>query len=94
MCAGFPAQAFWRLQDADSDAPTVYIDWGKYGKYELKMSEDGEDMAGSAKGQPENWRRASRVRGLDELPNVLKKRSREGCGGCKKGCGECGRGDD
>ena len=94
VCAGFPAQAFWRLQDADSDTPTVYIDWGKYGKYELKMSEDGEDMAGSAKGQPENWRRASRVRGLDELPNVLKKRSREGCGGCKKGCGECGRGDD
>ena len=92
MCAGFPAQAFWRLDDAESEVPTVYINWGKYGEYELRMAPDGASMEGSAKGQPDNWRKAFRLRGLGEH---AKKRDRgENCGGCKKGCNECGRGDD
>ena len=46
VCAGFPAQAYWRMNDIESDTPTVYIDWGKYGEYELKMAPNGESMAG------------------------------------------------
>ena len=75
-----------------SDDAAVYINWGKYGEYELKMAADGESMTGSAKGRPENWRKAERLRSLGDASNPFKnKRSREGCGGCKKGCGECGR---
>ena len=89
VCVGFPAQAYWRMNDVESDTPTVYIDWGKYGEYELKMAPNGESMAGGAKGDPENWRKAERLRGLNEPP---KKRARDdGCGGCKKGCDGCGR---
>ena len=88
-----------RLLDDASPTPTVYINWGKYGEYVLKMAPDGESMTGSAKGQPDNWRKAARLRGLDE-PAAPKsasskgKRDREGCGGCKKGCGQCGGEDD
>ena len=90
VCPGFPsADAYWRMRD-DS---TVYINWGKYGEYELRMAPDGESMTGSAKGQPENWRKATRVRGLGEVRYInLNKRGRdEACGGCKSGCGGCGR---
>ena len=89
VCESFPAKASWRIEDAESDTPTVYIDWGQYGEYELKMAPDGESLVGSEKGKLANWRKATRIRGLDEMP--LKKRGREGCGGCKKGCEDCGR---
>ena len=93
MCEGFPAnKAYWRLDDAESDSPTVYINWGKFGEYELKIAPDGESMVGSAKGQPDNWRKAERTQHLSEASS--KKRGREGCGGCKKGCGDCGREND
>ena len=64
MCAGFPAQAFWRLDDAESEVPTVYINWGKYGEYELVIAEDGASASGSAKGQPDNWRRMRKLGAL------------------------------
>ena len=70
----------------------MYIDFGKYGEYELKMAPDGERMAGSAKDQPAEWRNAERLRGLNERPT---KRGRdEACWGCKEGCGDCGRDKD
>ena len=99
VCEWFPAKkASWRIKDVETETPTVHIDWDKYGKYELKMAPDGESMAGSAEGHPAQWRKAERLRGLDEKPSpmsmALKKRDREGCGGCKKGCGGCGREDD
>ena len=91
VCGAYPAHAHWRLEDAGSPTPTVYINWGKYGEYELTMAPDGESMEGSAKGNPEQWRKAARLRGLD----TPKKRGRDdGCGGCKKGCGGCGRDDE
>ena len=79
------------MDNADSETPTIYINWGKFGEYELKVAPDGVSMTGSAKGQPDNWRTATRLRGLHEPPDRSKKRIRDGCGGCKKGCGECGR---
>ena len=92
VCNMFPTKASWSVEDAESGNPTVFIHWGKYGEYELKMAPDGESMAGSAKGNPAEWRRAARLWGLDKKP--LTKRGREeACGGCKKGCGECGRED-
>ena len=57
------------------------------------MAADGDSMMGSAKGMPNEWRKAVRLRtiSLSEALSAPKKRGREGCGGCKKGCGECGR---
>ena len=100
VCGMFPAKASWRIVNSDSETPTVYIDWGKYGEYELTVAADGESMVGSVKGQPDAWRKATRLRSLPaslptpDEPNPMGKRSREGCGGCRKGCGDCGRGDD
>ena len=58
------------MNDVASDTPTVYIDWGKYGEYELKMAPNGESMAGSAKGQPDNWRKAKRLRSTGLQPEA------------------------
>ena len=106
VCDSFPDLSFrttWRLEDAESGLDMrVHINWGKFGEYELKMSPDGESMTGSAKGRPSEWRKAKRLRGIGMMPTPtttpsqsidtpMKKRGREGCGGCKKGCGECGR---
>lgn len=54
-----------RLLNDDLPGPTVYINWGKFGEYELKIAEDGLSMAGSAKGNPDNWRKATRRGGSD-----------------------------
>ena len=64
ICNDFPAHSHWRLDNSESPTPTVYINWGKYGEYELVISADGTSMAGSAKGQPDNWRKAVFVRKL------------------------------
>ena len=53
----FPAHSHWRLEDGK-----LHINWGKYGKYELALDEDGQNMAGSAEGDPSNWRKATRLR--------------------------------
>jgi hypothetical protein len=43
---------------------------GKYGEYELVLAEDGETMAGSAKGVPDNWRKAKRLRSTGLQPEA------------------------
>lgn len=104
VCEMFPAKnAYWRIKDVDASTPTVvHIAWGRYGEYELKMAPDGESMTGSAKGLPEQWRTATRLRAVDASTRrqaidaitagtSKHKRDREGCGGCKKGCEGCGR---
>jgi len=67
ICNDFPAHSHWRLENAENPTPTVYVNWGKYGEYELVMAADGETMAGSAKGQPDNWRKAQRLRPLGDV---------------------------
>ena len=67
VCEAYPAHAHWRLDHADSPTPTVFINWGKYGEYVLTIAEDGQTMSGSAKGQPDNWRKATRTRTLGEV---------------------------
>lgn len=64
ICNDFPAHSHWRLDNDESSTPTMYINWGKYGEYELVVSADGQTMQGSAKGQPDNWRRCRRLRAL------------------------------
>jgi len=61
VCESFPAHAHWRLMDADSPTPTVYINWGKYGEYELQVAADGASAVGSAKGQPDKWRKMTNL---------------------------------
>ena len=57
VCDAYPAHSHWRLQNADSPTPTVFINWGTYGQYELELTVDASSAAGSVKGQPDNWRR-------------------------------------
>lgn len=57
----FPAHSHWSMT-----GDTVYINWGAYGEYELILDDAGDSMAGSVKGQPENWRKAVRKGPLEE----------------------------
>ena len=57
VCEAYPAHAHWRLDNADLPTPTIYINWGKYGEYELEVAADGLSAVGSAKGQPDKWRK-------------------------------------
>ena len=61
ICNDFPAHSHWLVLNGDSPTPTIGINWGKYGLYELVIAADGQTMAGSAKGDPDNWRRARRT---------------------------------
>ena len=61
VCESFPAHAHWKLLNDDTPTPTVHIDWAKFGQYELVIAADGQSMAGSAVGQPDNWRKATRI---------------------------------
>lgn len=70
VCADFPAHSHWRLDNDASPTPLLYINWGKYGEYELTIAADGESMEGSAKGQPTNWRRAKRIQALGDAAAV------------------------
>ena len=61
VCDAYPAHAHWRLDNADSPTPTIYINWGKYGEYELEVAADGSSAVGSAKGQPDKWRKMTNL---------------------------------
>merc|ERR1712046_400084 len=52
-CAKYPAHSHWAMPAPD----TVFIDWNKYGKYELKMDVATQSMTGSVQGKPEHWRK-------------------------------------
>jgi len=67
VCNDFPSHSHWRLDNAESATPTVYINWGKFGEYELVIAADGQSMVGSAKGKPENWRKATRLKSLGDV---------------------------
>ena len=69
VCEAFPAHSHWRLDGADTPTPTVYINWGKYGEYELTLEADGSAASGSVKGRPANWRK---MRNLGALGSNLK----------------------
>ena len=67
----FPENSVWTCSNACcADGQTccqLQIEWGKYGQYDLTM-----DMAalppccsGSAKGNPENWRKVNHVTGMN-----------------------------
>jgi len=57
VCDAYPAHSHWRLDNAESPTPTLFINWGKYGEYELDVAADGLSAAGSVKGRPDSWRR-------------------------------------
>ena len=61
ICADFPAHSHWRLDKAETPEPLLYINWGKYGEYELVLDAAGQTMTGSAKGAPDNWRKGTRI---------------------------------
>ena len=64
MCNDFPAHSHWKLEEDDTPTPKLCINWGKYGEYELVIAEDGLTAAGSAKNDPDNWRKLMRMRTL------------------------------
>ena len=51
----------YRLSGDDPATPLLTINWGKFGTYELIVAADGKTFAGSAVGQPENWRKGTRL---------------------------------
>jgi len=61
VCEAFPAHAHWRLDNADSPTPTLFINWGKYGEYEFEVAADGARAVGSVKGDPANWRKMTNL---------------------------------
>ena len=67
VCNDFPAHSHWRLDNDDQATPLLYINWGKFGEYELTIAADGESMTGSAKGKPDNWRKMKRLRTLGNV---------------------------
>ena len=55
ICKSFPDHSHWTKTGS-----TVYINWGKYGEYELELDPSGDYMSGSVKGKPDDWRKATR----------------------------------
>ena len=55
------------MENAESPTPVVNINWGQFGNYQLVIAADGQSMAGSAVGQPDNWRKAQRIRALGKV---------------------------
>jgi len=49
----FQTKASWTLDSENK----LFIDWGKYGKYELLVNPADKSAAGSAQGKPESWRK-------------------------------------
>jgi len=72
ICNQFSAHSHWSIKEGtgETDTPTVHIDWGKYGKYDLVIAADGKSMSGSAVGQPDNWRKAQFTRFLSDAVDV------------------------
>jgi hypothetical protein len=52
VCPSYPAHAHWNM----TSETTLFIDWGKFGKYEMKMA-SATEMSGSYQGHPESWRK-------------------------------------
>lgn len=69
VCEQYPAHSHWRLDDAESPTPTLYINWGKFGEYTLQVAADGASASGSVKGRPDDWRR---MKNLGSLGSNLK----------------------
>ena len=61
VCHEYPAHAHWSLGGANRDEIT--INWAQYGTYVLRV--DGAAAAGSAKGNPAEWRKMTYIRDLD-----------------------------
>jgi len=70
VCHDFPAHSHWRLDHGETPTPTLFIDWGKYGKYELVIDADGQSMSGGAKGNMSNWRKGKRVGKMGETGDL------------------------
>ena len=65
-CPAYPERAYWAL-DSHGSSNAIEIEWGKYGRYQLTVDAERKSMTGSAKGQPEDWRRASYARDLQPV---------------------------
>eukprot|EP00325_Prymnesiales_sp_UTEX-LB-985_P034204 CAMPEP_0174718994 /NCGR_PEP_ID=MMETSP1094-20130205/30537_1 /TAXON_ID=156173 /ORGANISM="Chrysochromulina brevifilum, Strain UTEX LB 985" /LENGTH=207 /DNA_ID=CAMNT_0015919229 /DNA_START=54 /DNA_END=677 /DNA_ORIENTATION=+ len=70
ICDQFPSHSHWKLENGASATPTLFINWGKYGEYELVIDADGENMTGGAKGNQDNWRKAKRKGKMDDTGDV------------------------
>lgn len=67
-CPQFPAHSHWKMTSPTS----LEIKWGKYGDYELNILGESNQLQGSKKNQPDNWRKASLIRSLtaDDVSKV------------------------
>jgi hypothetical protein len=60
-CEDFPAHAHWAW---DQQKELLTIHWDQYGTYEMKINGAEKTMEGSAKGAPDDWRKAELLRNL------------------------------
>lgn len=64
VCDEYPAHSHWRIDNGDSATPKLYINWGKFGEYELEVEADGASASGSVKGRPADWRKMKNLGAL------------------------------
>jgi len=64
-CKQFPCTATWQEVEG-----IVQIDWGKFGKYEMRPQADGS-LVGSVLGKPDDWRKAYLVREFTPAEELL-----------------------
>jgi hypothetical protein len=51
-CPTYPAHSHYTV-----DGDKIYIDWQKYGEYDMVVDVAAKTMSGSTKGKPEDWRK-------------------------------------
>merc|ERR1711918_293209 len=59
-CPTYPAHSHWSILPSGK----IFIDWAKYGRYELTCDPAAGSMEGSVQGTPEKWRKAQLLRVL------------------------------
>ena len=73
VCKSYPEHSTWSRSGS-----TVKVEWGHYGSYDMKVSDDGKSMEGAYRGYPDDWRKATFKRAHTEAEIVQLKKG--GCG--------------
>ena len=69
FCPQFRAGAFWHY--LEEEGGVLKIEWANYGKYAMKLGEDGITWEGSVINKPESWRKMTFARPLSDAELLL-----------------------
>merc|ERR1711924_3293 len=59
-CVKYPAHSHWSVTGESE----IFVDWAKFGQYELRVDAAAKAMEGSVKGQPDKWRKTNFIRNI------------------------------